>query len=210
MSEITNKRKNRNIKIAVTAILSAIAAILQFFEFSIPIMPVFIKLDFSDLPAILGSFSLGPFYGVIIELIKNLIHLPFGSSLGVGELCNFLLGAVFCLTTGFIYKYKKTRKGALIATIAGTTLMALASLPLNYFLVYPAYVKIYGMPMSAIISMYDQILSGTDSLIKALCIFNIPFTFCKGMIDCIICFSIYKPLSPILKGNIKKKNIDNI
>ncbi len=187
-------------KITVTAIMSAIAAILQFIEISIPIIPSFVKLDFSDLPALITSFAIGPWYGVTVELLKNLLHLPFGSSAGVGEMCNFLLGAIFCLTAGLIYKKYKTRKGAAAGAVLGALLMALFSLPMNYFAVYPAYVVLYGMPMDAIVGMYSEILPGTDSLAKALCIFNLPFTFLKGIANAIICFLIYKPLSPIIKG----------
>ncbi|MCR4594092.1 MAG: Gx transporter family protein [Clostridiales bacterium] len=206
----STKRRNRNVRIAVTAILSAVAAILQFIEFPIPVMPPFVKLDFSDLPALIGTFALGPQYGVLIELVKNLLHLPFGTSAGVGELCNFMFGAVFTLTAGLIYKYKKTRAGAVIASVMGALLMAAVSLPLNYWIVYPAYVKIYGMPMEAIIGEYNKILPDTNSLIKALCIFNLPFTFVKGLFDVIICFCIYKPLSPYLKGEVHKKRKEKI
>ncbi len=187
-------------KITVTAIMSAIAAILQFIEFSIPIIPSFVKLDFSDLPALITSFAIGPWYGISVELLKNLLHLPFGSSAGVGEMCNFLLGAIFCLTAGLIYKKHKTRKGAAAGAVLGALLMALFSLPMNFFIVYPAYVVLYGMPMDAIVGMYSEILPGTDSLVKALCIFNLPFTFLKGIANAIICFLIYKPLSPVIKG----------
>ncbi len=187
-------------KITVTAIMSAIAAILQFIEISIPIIPSFVKLDFSDLPALITSFAIGPWYGVTVELLKNLLHLPFGSSAGVGEICNFLLGVIFCLTAGLIYKKHKTRKGAAAGAVLGALLMALFSLPMNYFIVYPAYVVLYGMPMDAIVGMYSEILPGTDSLAKALCIFNLPFTFLKGIANAIICFLIYKPLSPVIKG----------
>lgn len=75
----------RTHRLAVAAMLSAVAAVLQFVEFSIPLIPSFVKLDISDLPALLGTFSLGPVYGVVIQLVKNLLHLPFGSSAGVGE-----------------------------------------------------------------------------------------------------------------------------
>ena len=187
-------------KITVTAIMSAIAAILQFIEISIPIIPSFVKLDFSDLPALITSFAIGPWYGVTVELLKNLLHLPFGSSAGVGEMCNFLLGAIFCLTAGLIYKKHKTRKGAATGAVLGALLMALISLPIYYFIVYPAYVVLYGIPMDAIVGMYSEILPGTDSLAKALCIFNLPFTFLKGIANAIICFLIYKPLSPVIKG----------
>lgn len=197
-------QKNRTHHIAVAAMLTAVAFILQFIEFSIPLMPAFVKLDISDLPALLGTFSLGPVYGVAIQLVKNLIHLPFGSSAGVGELSNFLLGAIFVLVAGLIYKRNKSRKTALVGSIVGAIAMAVSSLPLNYFLVYPAYVAIYGMPLEAIIGMYQEIMGGVaqiptqNALFNCLLIFNVPFTLCKGILDVALCFLIYKPLSPLL------------
>ena len=125
-------------RLAVSAMLTAVAAVLQFLEFSIPLVPSFIKLDFSDLPALLGTFSLGPVYGVAIQLVKNLLHLPFGSSAGVGELSNFILGAVFVFVAGAIYKHSKSRKSALVGSVAGAAAMALISIITNYFIVYPA------------------------------------------------------------------------
>ena len=201
---MTNHRKTHHL--AVAAMLTAVAFILQFIEFSIPLMPAFVKLDISDLPALLGTFSLGPLYGVAIELVKNIIHLPFGTSAGVGELANFLLGAAFVLAAGLFYKRHKSRKTALIGSIVGAIVMALISLPLNYYLVYPAYVTVYGFPMHAIIDAYKDILGyypalpgpNSDVLFSCLVIFNIPFTFFKGMLDVLICFLIYKPLSPLL------------
>ena len=193
--------RNRTHKLTVTAMLSAVAFILMFIEFPIPaLIPSFVKLDISDLPELLAAFSLGPVYGVAVTFLKNLLHIVFKgtSSAYVGELCNFLLGAVFSLVAGFIYQWKKSRKSALLGSVVGAALMAVISVPLNYFVVYPAYVVCYGMPLEAIIGMYQAILPSADSLIKCLTIFNLPFTFCKGMLDVLLCFLIYKPLSPLL------------
>lgn len=189
--------------ITVAAMLSAVAFILMFIEFPIPMLiPSFVKMDISDLPALLGTFALGPVYGVVIELLKNLLHILIKgtSSAGVGELSNFLLGAFFTFTAGTIYKYHKTRKGAIIASLVGAVVMGLVSVPLNNFLVYPAYVVFYHMPLEAIIGMYQAILPSVDSLLECLVIFNLPFTICKGLLDALICCFIYKPLSPILHG----------
>ena len=134
---MTQKQKTHHI--AVAAMLCAVAFVLQFIEFSIPLIPSFVKLDLSDLPALLGTFSLGPVYGVVIQLVKNLLHLPFGSSAGVGELSNFLLGSVFVLVAGLVYRRHKSRRSALWGSLLGAVLMALVSLPSNYFVVYPAY-----------------------------------------------------------------------
>ena len=116
-------------------------------------------------------------------LIKNLFNLLFhGSTGGVGELCNFLLGASFVIPAGLMYQYKKNRKMAFVGALIGAAVMALFSLPLNYFVTHPMYVNVYGLPMDAILGMYNAILPGTDSLLKALVIFNLPFTFFKGML----------------------------
>lgn len=198
------KAKITTRSLVVTAMLSAVAFVLMFVEFPIPMLiPSFVKMDISDLPALLGSFALGPVYGVVIELLKNLLHIIFKgtSSAYVGEIFNFSMGAVLCLSAGLIYHFKKNRKGAVIASLVGCAVMAILSVPFNYFLVYPAYVVCYGMPMEAIIGMYQVILPSSDSLLKCLLIFNLPFTFCKGLVDAILCFLIYKPLSPLLHGN---------
>lgn len=187
---------------AVTAIMGAVGFILMLLEFPLPfIIPSFIKLDFSEIPALITAFALGPWYAAAVCLIKNLLHLFMTSSAGVGELSNFLLGAVFVIVCGYIYKYNKSRKTALISCLIGAGVMAIMSVIINYFAVYPAYVKLYGMPMEAIIGMYKAILPGADTLVKALLIFNLPFTFLKGVIDSTVCFAVYKSLSPIIKNN---------
>lgn len=191
----------RTHRLAVAGMLSAVAFILMYVEFPIPaLIPSFIKLDVSDLPELLAAFALGPIWGVVVTLAKNLLFsiLHGTSSNYVGELCNFLLGSVFSFTAGLIYHHGKTRKSALLGAVAGAALMAVVSIPVNYFVVYPAYVVVYGMPMEAIVGMYQAIRPNADSLMKCLVMFNLPFTFCKGLLDVALCFLIYKPLSPIL------------
>ena len=199
---MTQKQKTH--RLAVAALLAAVAAVLQFVEFSIPLVPAFIKLDVSDLPALLGTFALGPAYGVAIQFVKNLLHLPFGSSACVGELSNFLLGATFVCIAGIIYRRRKSRSSALWGSVAGAAAMALVSLPINYFLVYPAYVVLYGLPLEGIVGMYQAILGSVaqvptgNALFNCLLVFNVPFTLCKGLLDVALCFLIYTPLSPLL------------
>ena len=112
-----SNQKLMTTKITVTALLTAVAIALQYIEVPIPLVPSFLKLDFSDLPELIGAFVLGPQYGVIICLLKNLIHLPVSSSMFVGEFSNFILGAIFVFVAGMIYKYNKTKKGALIGCL---------------------------------------------------------------------------------------------
>ena len=183
-----------------TAMLGAVAAVLMYLEFPIPIMPAFIKLDVSELPALIASFAYGPVSGVLVCLIKNLIKLPSTSTAAVGELFNFVMGAIFVGVAGIVYKRNKTRKGAIVGALLGALVMAVVSVPYNYFIVYPAYVVMYHLPLEAIIGMYQAINPSVDGLLTCLLVFNLPFTFVKGVLDAVLCFLIYKPLSPILHG----------
>lgn len=196
----TNKTTFGTRYIAGVAMLSALAFVLQYFEFPIPIMPAFIKFDFSDLPALIGAFAYGPLAGVLVELIKNVIHCAVSQSATVGELSNFILGAVFAGTAGLIYKHKKTKRTALIGAIGGAVVMGIISVPSNYFIVYPFYYKAYSMPAETILAMYQAIVPSMKSILQCLLVFNLPFTIAKGLISTVITLLIYKPLSPILKG----------
>ena len=192
-NSVTNVRK-----LTGTAMLGAVAAVLMYLEFPIPIMPSFVKLDVSELPALLAAYAYGPVSGIAVCLIKNLIKLPSTSTAAVGELFNFVMGALFVGVAGFVYKRSKTRRSALIGAGAGALVMALVSVPYNYFVVYPAYVVLY--QLEAIIAMYQAINPSVDGLLACLLTFNLPFTLFKGLLDAALCFLIYKPLSPILHG----------
>ena len=195
-----SEQSKRTHRLAVAAMLSAAAFVLMFFEFPIPaLIPPFIKMDISDLPELLAAFALGPLYGVVVTLLKNLLFIVFHgtSSAYVGELCNFLLGAVFSFTAGMIYRKHKSRRNAFLGALIGCAVMALVSVPINYFLVYPVYAVVYA-PMDVILDAYQMILPSADTLLECLTVFNMPFTFCKGLLDVALCFLIYKPLSPLL------------
>lgn len=185
--------------VAVTGMLSAIAFILMFFDFSIPIMPSFIKMDVSELPALIATFAYGPLSGVCVCLIKNLLHLTITTTGGVGELSNFLLGVCLVVPAGLVYKNKKNKKNAIIGTAVGAVAMGVLSIPVNVFITYPVYYNF--MPQEVIVAAYQAILPSVKNILQCLIVFNAPFTFVKGAVCSVITMLIYKPLSPILHGN---------
>ena len=184
-------------KLAVIAMLSAVATVLMALSFPIPfLIPTFVKMDFSELPALLAAFSMGPVSGVAVCLIKNLVNLFSSTTNGVGELCNFLLGACLVVPAGLVYKYKKTRGGALMGALIGAVVMAAGSVPVNYFISYPMYTLF--MPLDTIIGKYQSLIPSVDGLVACLVIFNAPFTLLKALLDTALAFLVYKPLSPLL------------
>ena len=185
-------------KMTMTALLGAISAVLMLFSFKVPLMPSFISMDFSELPALIAAFSLGPVSAVVVGLIKNRLNLDASQTGGVGELSNCLLGCCFVLPAGLSYRYRKTRASALIGALAGAVAMAVLSVFTNYFIVYPIYTQF--MPMEAIMGMYQAINPKVENLWQALWVFNMPFTFIKGMCSVIVTMLVYKKLSPLLQG----------
>lgn len=201
MSNLTNTKSNPLFdvrKLVFTALLAALSAVLmKFLSFPLPFIPAFITFDFSDVPAMLASLTMGPVSGLAVCLVKNLIGC-FGSMTGcVGELSNFILSSCLVVPAGIIAK-KTGYKGVIIACIAGAVAMALMGVASNYFIVYPLYTAV--MPMEAIIGMYSAILPSADTLIECLLIFNLPFTFAKGLIAALISVPLYKRLRPIFNS----------
>lgn len=204
--------------------LTALAVALQYIEFPIPIMPPFIKLDFSDLPALIGAVMFGPMAGIIIQLLKNVIHFAASNSMFIGEISNFFLGATFAGTAGLLYNVltgkpifakkkgddgptvtacslqPKNRPliGMMLAGIIGALLSGIVALPLNLYVIYPIYYKAV-MPQEAILGMYQALLPSVKSMAQAIIIFNVPFTIVKNLISVVVTVAIYKPITKIQK-----------
>ena len=160
MSSMTNAvsaKVNKKVgarELAVTAMLSAVAFVLMFLDFPIPfLIPNFVKMDFSELPPC-WPLSAWPVYGVMVCLVKNIIHLAITTTAGAGELCNFMLGACFVFPAGLIYHKVKSRKGALVGALVGAVIMGLLSIPLNYYITYPIYTNF--MPIEAIMTCISR------------------------------------------------------
>ena len=202
---MNDNRKMSTRKLTSLALLAALAAIMMFLETAIPFMPPFLKLDISEIPVLLGAFAFGPGSAIIIELIKNLIHLPFTQTAGVGELANFLAGSMFAGTAGAVYRFMKNKKGAIIAMAAGTAAMTIFSSLFNYYFMLDFYSKFYGIGMDAIIGMSAAVNIYVKD-VKTLIVYAfIPFNLFKGFVAATITAIIYKRVSPFLHGKKRLK-----
>ena len=187
--------------IAKIAILSALAFVLMLLEMPLSfIAPPFYEMDFSDVIALIGSFALGPAAGVLIELLKNLLNILFtGSATAyVGELANFVTGCALILPAALIYKFRKTRKHALIGLIVGAVSLAAVGALINYFVMVPLYAELY-MPMETILGMAAAIFPSIDTLWEMILLCVVPFNLIKGALCGVITFVLYKKLAVLLK-----------
>lgn len=181
------------------ALLAAISAVLFLPTFTIPIIG-FYKLDLSNLPVLLGGFSMGPIAGLIILAIKSLTGLITTTSGGVGELADFLLGASIMLPAVLIYRTNKSRKSALLGMVVGTVSLTICGVLANAVLLIPFYVTVMHFPLEAIVKTFTDIIPSVDSLGKMLAFVTAPFNVLKGVVLSLATFLLYKHLSPILHG----------
>ena len=191
---------------AKVAILAALATVIMFIETPIPFMPSFLKLDLSELIVLLGAFALGPVAGIFIELIKNLVHVAFTITGGIGELANFIVGCAFVVPAAVIYKRNKSIKTAVTGLIAGSVSMVVVATIMNYYVLIPLYIKIFAeqFGMTAEQSMQSIVEAGTQNNqaiidLRTLVMYGIvPFNIFKVIVISLLTFLTYKKVSPIL------------
>jgi riboflavin transporter FmnP len=191
-------RTKRIFYIVRIGMLATLSFILMMFEFPLPIFPAFLQFDASQVPVAIGTFSMGPLSGIAILLVKNLLNLFFHSStLGVGELADFLVGGAFVLTSGFIYKFNKNRKGAIISMSLGTIAAVVAGTVLNYYLFIPLYETVLHYPITEIVKMGTNVNSHITDLKSFVVLSIAPFNLVKWVGITVITSLIYKKISPM-------------
>lgn len=184
--------------LTMTALLSAVAYVLAFVEFPVPLSPSFAKMDLSDFPALIGAFAFGPASGVLVELIKNTLQLLTTSTGGIGEIANFLMGASYVVAAGLIYKRCKTKTRARIAYITASFVMGSTAALANYFILLPLFETF--MPLDALIASFGAFLPFIRTRLDIVLFNVLPFNILKGLVIGGFTMLIYKRLTPALKG----------
>lgn len=200
----TNKLfSTRNL--VLMGMMSALATVLMFISFPVPFAPPFYKVDISDLPIMIVSFAISPLAGIIMELLKNLLHIIVSGSDtgGIGELANFISGSIFVFTAAMIYKHKKTKKIAILSLFVATIFMSVASCFINAYLTLPAYIGTSGgkLTMDGIVAAGKEKNNLVTNLYSFLIFAVLPFNLLKCTIVSTITTVLYKYVSPFLKGS---------
>lgn len=168
-------------KMVKVSLLVGVAFILMFIE--LPIIPIFpwLKMDISDVPALMGAFAFGPLTGILIEFLKVVMHfLLTGSSTGgVGEVANFMIGVSFVAPAAFIYWRNKSKKTAILGMIVGLIAMEVVAIVANIYFLLP----VYGMKMAP------------AELMEYVTIGLLPFNTIKGVVLSVLTYMLYKKIS---------------
>ena len=194
---MTQTKRNTNTMFNLTrcGLLSAMAVILFYIE--IPVV-AFYKLDLSTLPAILAGFAMGPWQGLAVIIIKNLVHMLGTSTACVGELADILMSCAFVIPASLIYRRQKSRKGALKAMLLGSVAMVIVSVLVNYFILIPAYQVLMNLPLDVIIGMGQAVFSFIDNTVKLVIFITAPFNILKAVVLSFVTYLLYKRVSPLL------------
>ena len=196
------KQMQKTRRMVNISMLAAVAIVLMLFEFPLPFLPPFYKIDASELPVIIGAFTMGPVAGVLIEFIKVLLNILIDGTTTafVGEFANFLIGCSYVVPASMVYYFKKNKKNAVLGLVLGTVTCAVVGCLLNAFLLLPAYSKAFHMDIEALIAMGTAVNKAINSMLTFVLFATAPLNILKCGLVSIVTMLIYKPISRILKG----------
>ena len=188
-------------RVAYVGIFAAIAAVLMYLEFPLPFAPGFYELDFSEIPVLICSFSMGPVAGVVCEFLKVVLKLFLkGTSTAfVGDLANFVVGCSFILPASVAYFANKTKTGAIIGMGIGTAAMTVFGSLFNAVYLIPAFSVLFGQPLDVIIGMGTAVNPAIVSVNTLVLFAVVPFNLLKGALVSVVTFFLYKHIERLLR-----------
>ena len=197
------KKSNRTSakKIVLVGVFGAISTVLMLLSFNVPFIPTFVKLDFSDLPVLLGGYLLGPLHGSLIALIKVLLNFFYNGSMtfGIGETVNLIGSLSFMLPAVLYYQRRRNFKSAVISLVIGTISATVVLLTANYFVMFPLYATAMNFPMEKIVAAAHALNPLVTDLGSLMAFALLPFNIVKFGLNSVLAMLIYKRLAQTLK-----------
>lgn len=206
MNQTQNKRNSQSVqftaKLAITAMFGALAALLMLVELPIFFTLPFIKLDFSDVPVILGAYTLGLPYGCAVGFIKIALNFMLNGTAtgGIGELANLLFTLAYVIPAVLVYQRLRTKKGAILSLSLATIFASIAAVVLDWIWIFEVYMDAFGLDMKTLLGM----ASGTNSLVKdefsLMMVSVFPANLLKYFLESVITFFAYSPLRRLINS----------
>lgn len=192
-------------RLTMAALFGAMAFVLMYFSFSVPVLSPFAEFDASAIPELIGGFILGPAGAVEIVSVKILLKLVFkgSSSMLTGEVQNFLLSLSFALPAVFYYRRHKTKKGAVVGLVIGSVTSIIVAVITNIYLIFPVFIKLYGMDWDGIISMCSAVNPWIKDIPTMVAFSIVPFNIISRTVTSFITVLVYKRISVPVKKLIQ-------
>lgn len=153
---MSNKRNKKIFSVTVTAAMTAIATVIYMVFPEINIIPgvSYMKIDFSDFPAVLTGIVFGPVQGILVEVVKNIIHLSKTTTMGIGEIMNVIVGGGLVLSMSLflklfskVFKEKKFSAKTYLLSCFITIVITIALGWLANLIFTPVFYKLMGIPL---------------------------------------------------------------
>ena len=188
-----SNRSSKLVKLVVLSLLATVSLVLFFISFPLPLLPPYLKVDFSDIPALLAGLIFSPLAGIFVVLMKNIIYfIATGATDPIGVVANFIAGTIYIFPVAYLYHKYNGVKSIISGLVIGTVVMAVTMSVLNYFVILPAYSWLIGMEMNDTIK-WASVVGGV-----------LPFNFIKGVIVSLL----FVPLFIKLKQWIDEKRVE--
>ncbi|KGR79587.1 ECF transporter S component [Ureibacillus manganicus] len=178
--------RNQNMKLrsyVTIGMLSSIAFVLMLIKFPLPGFPVFLQIDFSDVPPLIAAITMGPIAGITVEFFKNLLDWIFSGTptgIPVGHMANFATGVLFILPVYYIYKKFTSLKGLAFGLVVGTVTMSVGMSILNYIAFLPMYTYLLGW--------------GTFDMKETIILGILPFNVIKGILLMFVALVLFRTM----------------
>lgn len=186
----TNMSSSKLLKLIILALLGTISLVLFFLNFPLPFLPPYLKIDFSEVPALIAALIFSPIAGVIVIGVKNLLYLAVsGAGDPIGVIANFIAGIMFVVPVALLYHKFKGVKSIVSGLVSGTVIMAIGMSVLNYVFILPAYAWFMGWEVTEQIK-WVSVIAGV-----------LPFNVIKG----IVVGLLFVPLFIKLRSWIEQK-----
>ena len=188
-------------RLTMAALCGAVAFVLMFFSFSVPVISPFAEFDFSALPELIGGFILGPIGAVEIIVVKIGLKLLFkgSSSLMTGELMNLILSLAYVLPALWYYRRHRTKHGAVVGLALGTVISVVVSIFTNVYVIFPLYIKLYGMNWDSIIDLCSAVNPWIKNIPTMVAFSVVPFNLISRVVTSLITLLVYKKISVPMK-----------
>ena len=198
-------KKTKLRRMTMAAMMGTIAFLLIFINFGIPFLSPVAEFDLSALPELIGGFILGPVGAVMIIVVKLGLKLAIQGteSMFTGEIQNFLLSAAYVLPAVLFYRRHRTKKGAAIGLAIGAVISVIAAIFTNLYIIFPFYIKLYGMNWDGIVAMFSAVNPWIKSIPTMVAFSVVPFNLLSRTITAVLAFITYKKLSVPLKKMIQ-------
>lgn len=189
-------------RLTVSGVMAAVASVLLLLEIPMPMLAPFLKLDFSEVPVMLSGLLLGRGAGVMVALMKQILHLMFHGSatMGVGEIANMTGSLVYLLTALAVFQAGRTKKSAFGGLTAGTLSVSLAMVALNCYVILPIYARLMGFSLNAMIKAVHAVNPSVSDVPTFLLFSLFPFNLVKYGLTSLFVFLLYVRLRKHFEG----------